>query len=249
MPYMPLIDRLPLLYREHLEHEAKIAATPKAPDFDRTGCATSGSIHALRFRGVAEFVLNRDVGSFRSRLSAAAKLKLEMFVRAEAGEPIDWSYLTLLNYQDVLNGLAAGDFETAARICECVLKRPAKEIRKCHRFDVAIGSVIMSAVLDDKQELPASVARFSELCQEKGNKDFIGYSGTFECLLQSNVDPIQEYFEQIIAGHKRQSKRGVFNCTEDEVLCVWGIGVANLARSRGMIVNGIPPLIPTELLC
>ena len=51
-------------------------------------------------------------------------------------------------------------------------------------------------------------------------------------------------------GHEFiQSKgRGVFRDKEDEMLCVWGIGIANLARWRGLNVDAIPPLIPNDLL-
>ena len=44
-----------------------------------------------------------------------------------------------------------------------------------------------------------------------------------------------------------QCKRGgVFKDTEDEALCVWGVGVANLVRHRGLLVDALPPLIPQE---
>ena len=52
-----------------------------------------------------------------------------------------------------------------------------------------------------------------------------------------------------VKGHVRQSKgRGVFKDTVDETLCVWGVGMASLARRHGLEVNGVPPLIPQELL-
>jgi hypothetical protein len=35
---------------------------------------------------------------------------------------------------------------------------------------------------------------------------------------------------------------------EDEMLCVWGTGLANLARVRGLSITPPGPLIPTDLL-
>ena len=52
-------------------------------------------------------------------------------------------------------------------------------------------------------------------------------------------------------GHKRQCKgKGLFKDTVDEVLCVWGLGMANLARMCGLELDKMPDdsLIPSELI-
>ena len=36
--------------------------------------------------------------------------------------------------------------------------------------------------------------------------------------------------------------------TPNELLSMWGIGAANLARSKGAPVSAAPPLIPADLL-
>ena len=67
----------------------------------------------------------------------------------------------------------------------------------------------------------------------------------------SNHNTLSEFqgMKAIIEGHKKLSKgRGVFANTNHEWLCLWGIGIANLARTYGLNVDPIPPLIPADLL-
>jgi hypothetical protein len=91
--------------------------------------------------------------------------------------------------------------------------------------------------------------RFSTICQQADNSDFAGYAEVFNAILDGNQKHAQEGLTAIAKGHRNQSKRGgVFRDTEDEVLCVWGIGMANLARRRGLSVTRVAPLIPQELL-
>jgi len=59
---------------------------------------------------------------------------------------------------------------------------------------------------------------------------------------------VNQGLQEIVKGHKKQVKRGVFKLTDDEVLCVWGVGVANLARHHGLTVNSVEEWIPEKLL-
>jgi hypothetical protein len=92
-------------------------------------------------------------------------------------------------------------------------------------------------------------SEFASTCQRKGNSSFEGYATTFQGILNRELDLTQEGLLSIGKGHKNLIKRGgVFNGTSDEVLCVWGVDMANLARSRGLQVTAVPPFIPVELL-
>lgn len=66
------------------------------------------------------------------------------------------------------------------------------------------------------------------------------------CLLPSEHN---QWFDQLINGHRRLSKgRGPFAMSVDQELCVWGIGLANWCRWKGIPVAPRPPLIPEPLL-
>ena len=54
---------------------------------------------------------------------------------------------------------------------------------------------------------------------------------------------------QASAEHVKRSKGGgALRDTPDELISIWGIGAANLARWKGLPVSAAPPLIPADLL-
>ena len=79
--------------------------------------------------------------------------------------------------------------------------------------------------------------------------DFRPYLDVIQALYVSDLSTANSSFQKLVEGHKRQSKgRGLFRYDVDVELCVWGLGLANLCRSRGLPVDAVPPLIPSELL-
>lgn len=246
---MPLIDRLQVLYEERIEHEKLKATLPKGKDYDKTGSGTAGQLHAERFLGVAEAVLKKDADSFRRNLEHAAELKLSLLQRSANGEPIDESYLSLLCYQDVFNALAAVRLDIAKSLSHSLLSRNSTSKSKIHLFDQKLGAMVIGLVLD-LPELSKHIEEFEAVCQKPGNGDFAGYSTVAKAIVQKDQLLAQEGLQQIERGHRKLSRRGrVFHGIEDEVLCVWGIGISNLASYRGIQLTAIPPLLPQELIC
>ena len=79
--------------------------------------------------------------------------------------------------------------------------------------------------------------------------DFNGYGQVFQAILANDSAAANEGLKAVVKGHQKQSKgKGVFAGMEDEVLCVWGIGMANLAISHGLQMEGVSSFIPQELL-
>ena len=247
---MSLKDRLPMLLEMRKEHLCTLRTNVSEPARDRSGTATSSLQGTLRFIGVAEFAVAGDVGSFHQHLAEVAGLGLRLLERYDGGECIDPSYVTMIRYKDVLNALASGEVDVATRICQRLGERPHVEKDHDHPFDSSLGYLLKSIVSGASDQMEIRLADFDSVCREPENRDFTGYAVTFRGILDKDLERVQEGLKAIVKGHKNLVKRGgVFHNSEDEVISVWGVGVANLARSRGMIAAGISPLIPNDLLC
>jgi hypothetical protein len=243
-------DRLPMLLAMRKEHLCSLRANASDPAKDRSGTATSSLQGTLRFIGVAEFAVAGDVGSFRSYLTEVAELGLRLLERHDRGEGIDPSYVAMVRYKDIFSALAAGKVAVAAQLGERLGGRPHIEEEQDHSFDRSLGHVLKSLVSGPPDQVESRFADFAAVCREPENTDFTGYAVAFRGILDHDVGRVQEGLMAVVKGHKNLVKRGgVFHDLEDEVLCVWGVGVANLARSRGMSITGLPPFIPNELLC
>lgn len=244
-----LIERLPILHQERNEFLSMLRLNAQDKEKDKNGSASASVSNSLRFIGVSEYVLNTDVNSFKSNLIEAARIRLQLFLRFNEGEPISKSYLSMLSYKALFNALAVGEFDLAKELATLMGGREEIEKEYDHPFDYKLGYALKSFVLNDRSQMVKWSSEFSKICEKAENSDFIGYTLMFEAILIEDVKKANEALIAIEKGHKKQSKgRGVFKDSEDEVLCVWGIGIANLCRSYGLNVSYIPPLIPDDLL-
>jgi len=243
-----LIDRLPMLVEIWNEDRDIIRANAEDPVKDRNGMCSSSLVSDLRGFAVADFMLKHDIASFRSQLSESAEIYLHMFERFDRGEPIDPSYIAMLAYKELFNALAAGNLSLAKSFASHMGGRDKIEKEHDHPFDYAMGYTLRAFVLGDLPEMQKWQPLFEAVCH-KHFVDCLGYATVFQAMLTGNPDLANQGMQSIINGHKKQSKgRGVFADTDDEMLCIWGLGMANLARSRGLSVESVPPLIPNELL-
>jgi hypothetical protein len=244
-----LADRMPMLVELRGENRRVIRENAADHEKDKYGSCSSMLALDLRFFGVADYFLNRNVESFRSQLSEAAELRIRMFERYERGEPLDASYVTMLSYKELFNALAAANLPIAKSLAQHMGGRHEIEKQHDHPFDYAMGYTLRTFVLDDFEKMKKWTAALAAACRDTNMNDFDGYVQVFEAMLSGDAAIASHGLSAIVAGHKRQRKgKGVFVNTEDEVLCVWGVGLANLARSRGVLVEGVPPLIPGDLL-
>ena len=76
-----------------------------------------------------------------------------------------------------------------------------------------------------------------------------GLGLTFQAILNREQEEVVEGIEQVVKEHRILTKKnGWFHNSIDEILSIYGIGLANLARHRGLNAPAIPPLIPEDLL-
>lgn len=219
------------------------------PSKDAKGLASSNLASSLRRIGVADYILKGDRASFQAHLKEAALLIEKLIDRFDAGEPISPSYVSMLSYKALFNALAAGDVELARELARKMGGRGSIESEYDHPFDRIFGYTLKSFTLDDAASAQHWLAEFKAICVDPENADFRGYGDVFEGIQEKDLSKAQTGLSAIAQGHKNQCKGGgVFKDNEDELLSVWGLGIANLARMRGLVVESSDPLIPTELL-
>ncbi|PQO45089.1 hypothetical protein [Blastopirellula marina] len=243
-------ERLPILVKEQLESLPVIQANASNPATDQDGCSTDMLLLDFRFLGVAEYILQGAVKSFRELLLKSSQLQSRQFARFDQGEPIDESFVTMLAYQSLFDALAADDKEQAKLLASQMGGRPVLEKKYDHPSDRILGYTLRAFVLQDIDQMQAWTPKLLAQSQKKNEAALVGFAHVFEAILADDSDRANLGFQELIEGHKRRSKgRGVFANTPHEVLCLWGIGLARLAQSHGLKVDAIPPLMPLDLIC
>ena len=244
-----LADRLPMLVELLSEDREIVRANAADPKKDWNGSCSSTLASDLRFFAIADYFLKHDIASFQSQLSEAVKIRIEMFVRSDQGEPIDGSYLTMLCYKSLFDALAACDLSRAEQLAAHLGRRAELECEHDHPFDYTLGYTLRAFVLHDQDQMQEWTPKFMDQCHKSKMTDFLGYGAVFQALISRDTAAVNDGLASIVQGHQKQSKgNGIFVSTDDELLCMWGLGMANLARAHGIPSEAVPPLIPRELL-
>lgn len=241
--------RLPALIEMRKKHLGQLRTNQADSAKDLSGSASNSLAASLRFLGVAEYALNKHVRAFKENLSEAALLRKNLFERFEAGEPISPSYVSMLSYKALLDALAASDLRLAKELALRMGGRNDIEREYDHPFDLSFGYALKSFVLEDASGMRTWLDAFKLQCERPENADFKGYVTVLKAILDGSTEKVSAGFVEILQGHRQQSKAGgLFNDTEDEMLCVWGIGLANLSHVRGLPTGPQEALIPSQLL-
>jgi hypothetical protein len=211
---------------------------------DKNGAASNSLAGSLRFLAVTDYVLRKDVAAFRTQMSEAAELRVNLLERFDAGEAISPSYVSMMTYKSLLGSLASGNERVARALAACMGGREVIELEYDRPFERAFGQCLKSILEKDVSTARRGIEAFEQACKEAVNVDFKGYAKALRCIVDGETRSLPQAFDEILAGHRRQSVgSGLFKDTEDEMLCVWGVGIANLSRW-----NGLPPPAPSELL-
>lgn len=240
---------LKVLLEEHYAIFPNIKKNASDKDKDARGLSTTPLASCLRFFGVTEYLVYNDITSFKTKLTESSRLYLSLFVRHNSGEPISESFVSMTSYIQLFNALAVGDFELSKEFAALMGGRDEIEKRNDHPFDYAFGYALKAFVLNNRPDMERYGEEFSEVCCSDGNLDFSGYADMFRAILDNDSAAANQAVKSIVKGHIKQTKgRGVFKNTDDERLCIWGIGIVNLARHYGLEVSASPPWIPADLL-
>ncbi len=245
----PIRERLEVLVKEELESLPVIEAKARDATKNAKGGFTKSLSTSRRFIGVARYALEGEAQALISGLKNSGKLELELVRRFEKGDPISASYVSMILYQSLFSVLASGDLTLSKEFASAMGGRDAIERKHDNPFTYAMGYTLKYFVLLDTKEMKVWSKKLSDLCAQKDNKDFIGYADAFEAILQKDSKALNKAFEKLLQGHRNQSKgNGLFAVSEDELLCVWGVGLANLAVYHGLEVLVKDPLFPRDLV-
>lgn len=223
----------------------------KAADLvkDVKGTVANNLAGSLRLIGVADYVVENSPDLFRAGVSEAAMLRSKLLERFDDGDGVSPSYVSMMSYKALLNALAAGNEQLAKDFASRMGGRSDLEKEYDRPFDIAFGYALKNVVLSDLASAVQWVDAMEVAGKDAENADFIGYAKVLRAILNASHSEANDGLADVVAGHKRQcSGKGLFKDTEDELLCVWGVAVANLALMRGLQVDPIEPLIPADLL-
>lgn len=244
-----IASRLSVLRDMRRKHVLQLRLNLLDAEKDKNGSVSNSLIGTLRFLAVAGYVSDSDITQFRVNLSETVLIRVRLFERFDSGDLISPSYVSMMSYKVLLNALAAGDEQAAVSLASRMGGRTVVEREYDRPFDIAFGYALRDVVLSDFVSSIRWVDALSEECRKTGNADFRGYSTVLHAILKASQRDVNAGLEEIISGHGRQCKgKGLFKDTEDELLCVWGVAVANLARMRGLQTGASDPLIPADLL-
>jgi hypothetical protein len=240
-------QRLPMLANMRKKHLSQLENNVLDPAKDKGGAATTSLAGTLRFLAVANLKLEGDVQGFREALSRAVSCRLALFERSKNGEAIPPSYLAMISYKSLFDALASGDYGLSKELASVMGGREKIEKENDHPFDRALGYALKALVLnaDDQEE---KIAQFKAIASESDNVDFLGYAEAFVAIKNNDADLFASALQSVLSGHNNQCKgSGFFKDSEDEVLCVWGVGLINLAKERGLAIQVDDPLIPASI--
>jgi hypothetical protein len=229
-----------------LEHLARIASGEREdlpvlrenasdPQRDRNGQCTSILRDPLRTLAQEAYWLNHDVGGFRSKLHDSADITLQLFRRAQREEPIDYSFVSVLDYDSLYDLLAAADFVRAKELARYIGSQPELDRQFQTAFSMAFGYAIKHLILDDENACRIRLSDLAEQCREREFEDFVGYQEGMMAILGRDGSRYESSLRKILTDHRKLiSKHGFLHGTEQMFMCVWGLGLTNLARSRGI---------------
>lgn len=226
----------------------KYLAQSASEDNDECGNVTSSDISHARFFALAEYKLYGDVTGFRNRMRECTRLTVSLFERHDAGEPIDHSYVTMINHERLFDALASGDFAMTETLAKLIGGRDVFEQEFDGDFDIALGYATKAVILEDQKLFNQWIPKL-ELAYEDEFYLFEGVGETLGSILARDQSKTIKCIQQVEKEHRvLSSKSEWFGDSPNELVSVIGIGLTNLARHRCIAVEAIPPFIPVDLL-
>lgn len=242
-----IINRLDILYHEHLESLHYLAPRIGKPEYDAHGGAKAVLSLNYRFLSVCEFILNNDKKKFTELLSKSAFLVALNFNDFNSGKITDSSYVKWNKYSVMLDSYASSDESPAHLIAKHIGNLDTDQKEK--GFFPNLSYTIKYLVLDDIKNLQIYSDKLTDYLEQKNAKNYLGYPTIIKSYLNKDLKSMKQGFDTLLNDHKRLCKgRGEYSNTEDEVIFLHGLGLLNLLRSRGFEVELNDPLIPKNLL-
>jgi SMC proteins Flexible Hinge Domain len=174
---------------------------------------------------------------------------MQSFDRFDAGDSISPSFVSMQTYKQLFDALASNNIDLARAFARRMGGRPEVEEEYDRAFEIAMGYALKAIVAGDDATALARLNDLEQACVHKDYVNFAPYVPVLRAIVEQDSAGAEAAFPALLSGHRRESKgRGLFSDMEDKFLCVWGVGLLNLARSRVMNVKVDDPLIPARLV-
>lgn len=159
------------------------------------------------------------------------------------------SLLTMVTFKELFNALASGDLQLAQQLARLMGAHLDPEKSYDEPLDHYLGWALKYMVDDTPDTVRREwISRFATWAKTE-RPTLNGYALVMQAILDRDLLAAKEGFETLLKGHRREIRSGkLFADTVDEIICVWGVGLANLARWRGLPVAPKDELIPADLL-
>lgn len=198
-----------------------------------------------RFLAVADYHENKDPVLFREDLRKALSYLLILSEAPHEAPEKKFFREELSELSHVMDSLAVGDLGFTRRMMD-----PYKDLTY-KRMTPLMGYLhfFLSGFLYGTPAHFKDVLEEAEMHWSKRLKSYVGYSLAFKAIYEEDSEAFVDALTVLLKGHKRLCHPfGIYGGTEDEVIAIWPLGVANLARLKGLTFDFNHPLLPRELI-
>ena len=216
-----------------------------------------------------EYLLNNNHKLMHLYMQKAVPPLKQIYQEYDAGLPnIDASKVAMTDIDLLLSVLASGNIGLAKDFSAVLGGRREEERSIGDQFWEALGypvKFILEGCFvkpsgENKHRVIQGTANYSRdmpfwpwvdilrrRC-EKLHPNLVGLADILDGILDRNLDLIHAGFADLIKNHHKEAESGLFYSSENEDLLIWGIGLANLCRYKGLDVQIDHFLIPQDLL-
>lgn len=201
--------------------------------------------------GRFEYLLNKDIILFKHYIRSSILVYEKLVKQYYQEEGVPHTYITMRNSQVLFEALAIGDFQLAKdfaknlKITKGIINSPSITY---------LGYTLKHFVQDTPLFIKVYwLKKFISHCPATKKPSILsGYRLVLESILEKDIEKANIGFKELVKGHEKECELKdsdrYFRSELDEDICIWGIGLANLAISYGLNVVIEDPLIPQGLL-
>lgn len=238
-----MLDQLPLLvweYKNEKLPEALLRIEKEKNTPFRLYFAYSSLSHRHRFLAVGDYVVNKKPVLFVEHLKKAMnamKMCWQLRIKVQMFNPT-------MHYIDVvMDSLALGQWDISVELMQLV-EHATKE--GSHKFIINLFRCV-KAFLYEEKELENYIDQAITFWT-KDTKSFVGFGYGFKAIYHKDAQAFEDALQQVVKGHKKLVRPGSIFTGVDAVIPIWGVGLVNLARMKGLDFTFDHPTIPAELI-
>lgn len=238
-----IIDRIQELSEE--KKRDRIPFYEKNEEEFGKGYRNSELTSSYRLIAVADYLTTKDPEVFRSTLKKALSYRLALYEAPDDAPEKRFFDNELHHLNHVMDSLAIGDWGFTVHMMSLLANLTHKE---AHPLPKCLHILMRGMILDTEENFPKKIDE-AIVNWGKKQKSYLGYAQGFKAIYEQDSDAFVEALTLTMKGHKRLCHpAGRWGNTVDEVIAIWPLGLANLARMEGLDFEFDHPLLPSDLI-